>query len=165
MQQKSIILILAILAFGLVSNAQDNKVSTLVSAGITTPILDNGTGFYLGVHPTFQLSSRIYAEGQISYMYYKITSSFISGNRGDVNSVNTLAGLRLYINAPKKRNRFFINLLGGLNYIKEKINGVERDGEFGFGISTGAFLQINRIIVGLSFDSPQNYVLKVGYNF
>jgi len=159
--------ILLIFFFGSVIQtiAQDNKLTTLTTIGITSPILDNGIGLYLGVNPNFQITERLTAECQISYSFTKIGSSFLKGDKGFFNSVNTLAGGRLYINREDAKARFYFNLLIGLNYLKEKENNINKEGEFNIGYSGGIFMDISKVTVGLSYDTPQNLILKLGYSF
>ena len=146
-------------------NAQDDRFSILPTIGITRPILDNGLGFHIGVNPSIRLTKWLSGEVQISYVYTRINSSFLSGNEGIVNSVNTLIGGRFYLNSEDKKTRFFFNLLTGLNYNKEEENNISSEGKFQLGFSGGAFVDINRIIVGVSYDTPQNLSLKLGYSF
>lgn len=155
------------LLFGLVAlaQAQDNRLSTLATVGVSTPILDNGVGFHVGLNPSIRLAPIVAVEGQISYLYTHIGSSFLSGNEGVVHAVNTLAGGRLYLNGPGKRHRFFLNLLLGATYAQEVENGVEKPGAWMLGFSGGGYVALRRLTLGLSYDTPQNLVLKGGYAF
>lgn len=154
-----------ILSFGQMAYAQKSNFSTLPTIGVTTRILDNGLGYHIGINPSYLLSPKVSIEGQVSYLYTKITSSFLSGKERKSQSINTLAGGRLYLNSEKRINRFYLNLLIGLNYNKEEFNNVKQSGEFGVGLSGGGFLEFNKFVVGLSYDTPQNLVLKAGYVF
>lgn len=162
---KQLLVFLIVLGFVNHTQAQDRKISTLTTIGITSPILDNGIGFHVGLHPYLELTDRLSAEGQISYMYTKIGSFFLVGTNGSVNSVNTLAGGRLYLSSKDKNTRFFLNLLAGLNYSIIEENGVTRAGEFNIGYSGGLFMDLSRITIGLTYETPQNLILKLGYSF
>ena len=89
--------------FGNKASAQDNNFSIQVATGVSSPLLDSGLGFYVGVNPCIRITKRISAEGQASYMFTKINSSFLSGKTGSIRSVNTLAGGRLYVSPEDKK--------------------------------------------------------------
>lgn len=159
------IVILSLLLLALNTNAQSHHFSSSATIGVTAPILDNGLGFYVGFNPSYALSPFISAEGQISYLYTKTTSSFLSGKMGYSNSVNTLIGGRLYFNSQEKTVRLYINLLAGVNYNKEESDGIKKESEFSPGLLGGLFLEFDKLLTGITFESPQNMVLKVGYIF
>lgn len=163
MKKLYLLLLLVLLVFH--ANAQENRFSLMPTIGLTSTILDNGLGIHLGVNPSIRLTERISAEGQISYSFINISSSFISGNVGTVQSINTLAGGRFYFSAEDKNTRVFINLMSGLNYLREKENDLVKDGEFNLGFTAGAFVEVKNITIGLSFESPQNIALKLGHSF
>lgn len=156
---------LMMLSLGLVINAQKSNYSTLLTTGVTTGVLDSGLGFHLGINPSYAVTSNLSIEGQVSYLYLKTNSSFIAGNTISSNAVNALAGARLYLNSAESTKRFYINLLLGANYNQEESNSVERDGEFDTGLSAGAFLELNKFVIGISYDTPQNAVFKLGLRF
>lgn len=162
---KKLMIFLIMVGFFNHTKAQEQKFSTLTTIGITSPILDNGIGFHVGLNPHLRLTERLSAEGQISYIYTKISSSFLSGNTGSINSINTLVGGRLYLNSEDKNTRFSFNVLAGLNYIKEEENGIAKDTELNLGFSGGLFMDLSKITLGLTYDTPQNLVLKLGYSF
>jgi hypothetical protein len=136
-----------------------------ISTGITTPILDNGIGFHLGVNPTYNLNEYFALEGQASYLFTRIEDSFLTGEKATVNALNLLAGPRLYILGPDRKVRPFINLLVGGNYQSEQRPSATSSSEFTLGFSGGGYVLINQLVLGLSYDTPQNIVLKVGYRF
>ena len=164
-RNKKCFILYLLLSFGLMAAAQKGSFTTTSTIGLATPILDSGIGLHLGINPSYVLSPHFSIEGQISYASTKIRSSFLSGAEGHSNSVNTLAGGRLYLSSIEKKNRFYVNALIGLNYNKEEKNGLKRDGEFNVGSSIGAYLELNKFLLGLSFETPENLVLKVGYIF
>ena len=157
-------LILLLLFFGLINNtiAQEKSFEKLVTIGISQPILNNGTGFHVGFNPSFELTNSFSLEGQLSHIYTNIDSYFLSGDYGRSNDVNLLAGGRFYLNSSENKNRFFINLLLGLNY--ERDDRVDREirEEYRLGFSVGGYYRFKKINFGLTYDS-HHIVLKCGY--
>ena len=159
-------LILLLLFFGLINNsiAQEKSFEKLVTIGISQPILNNGTGFHVGFNPSFELTKSFSVEGQLSHIYTNIDSYFLSGNYGRSNDVNILAGGRFYLNSSENKNRFFINLLFGLNYERDDRLDREIREEYRLGFSVGGYYRFKKINFGLSYDS-HHIVLKCGYSF
>ena len=159
-------LILLLLFFGLINNtiAQEKSFEKLVTIGISQPILNNGTGFHVGFNPSFELTKSFSLEGQLSHIYTNIDSYFLSGDYGRSNDVNLLAGGRFYLNSSENKNRFFINLLLGLNYERDDRLGREIREEYRLGFSVGGYYRFKNINFGLSYDS-HHIVLKCGYSF
>jgi hypothetical protein len=147
------------------ANAQDDKWSVLATTGLAIPVLDNGVGLHIGVNPSVRLTSRISAEGQLSYIYSRVNSAFLTGETNTTNAINALLGARLYLNGEDKRNRLFVNFLLGVNYVTESMDGSQVDKVLGRGVSTGLFLSCARFTVGLTIDTPAHFVLKAGYSF
>ncbi len=104
-------------------------------------------------------------EGQLSYIHTDISGAFISGGEEKVNAGNALVGGRLYFTAREKKLRPYLNLLLGGNYTQENQDGGETTANFGPGFSVGGFLEMQKLLIGLSIDSPQNIVLKAGFIF
>jgi len=160
---------LAIIVFltlvGTIANAQTNNFSSTVTLGVGVPILDGGIGGHIGFNPSLSISEYFAAEGQISYANIRVNSTFLSGKTGTIHSVNALVGPRLYFTAQDAKVRPYINFLIGGLYNSEVIDNIDSDSEFGFGYSGGAFVKINQFVLGLSYDTPQNLIFKVGYTF
>ena len=148
-------------------DAQDKKLSILPNIGASTVFLDGGWGIHLGVNPSFEINKRFSAEGQVSYLHTRISDAFLTGETGKVNAFNALVGARFYLNSENKPTRFYVNLLTGLNYTNEINNPDDSASINGFtwGWSGGVFVDINRLVVGLSYDTPQNAIIKLGYSF
>jgi len=166
--KKGIIAIMFLAFVGTFANAQTNDFSITATVGVGTPILDNGIGWHIGVNPGFSVSEYFAVEAQVSYFNTKITGSFLSGDTGKAHAVNGLIGPRLYFTPQDAKVRPYINgLIGGLynREIKERIGGTSTISEFDIGFSGGAFVEIDKFVVGLSYDTPQNLILKVGYSF
>ena len=159
-------LILLLLFFGLInnSNAQEKSFEKLVTIGISQPILNNGTGFHVGFNPSLELTKSFSVEGQLSHIYTNIDSYFLSGDYGRSNDVNLLAGGRFYLNSSENKNRFFVNLLLGLNYERDDRLDREIREEYRLGFSVGGYYRFKKINFGLTYDS-HHIVLKCGYSF
>ena len=159
-------LILLLLFFGLINNtiSQEKSFEKLVTIGISQPILNNGTGFHVGFNPSFELTNSFSLEGQLSHIYTNIDSYFLSGDYGRSNDVNLLAGGRFYLNSSENKNRFFINLLLGLNYERDDRLGREIREEYRLGFSVGGYYRFKKINFGLTYDT-HHIVLKCGYSF
>ena len=159
-------LILLLLFFGLINNsiAQEKSFEKLVTIGISQPILNNGTGFHIGFNPSFELTNSFSLEGQLSHIYTNIDSYFLSGDYGRSNDVNLLAGGRFYLNSSENKNRFFVNLLLGLNYERDDRLDREIREEYRLGFSVGGYYRFKKINFGLTYDS-HHIVLKCGYSF
>lgn len=145
------------------SIAQQSTFYTSATIGIASPVLDNGVGFHVGVHPSTTLTDRLSFDSQISYLCTDVKSGFLSGGDFNIHSFNMLGGGRFYFNSSEKTNRFYINLLLGGNYNVESNGVVTIDRNFKLGFSTGAFVKLKRLLLGISFDAPQHRVFKVGY--
>ena len=172
---------LLLFSFSLINNiiAQNNSFEKLVTVGISQPILNNGTGFHIGFNPSFELTKSFSIDGQLSHIYTNIDSYFLSGDYGRSNDLNLLIGGRLYLNSKfryrhktdlnnialtkeKNPNRFFINLLLGLNYERDDRLGREIREEYRLGFSIGGYYRFKKINFGLTYDS-HHIVLKCGY--
>lgn len=162
---KKLLILLAIFIFASHTNAQNSNFSVLPTVGITKPLIDAGVGIHVGVNPSYKLVNWFAIEGQVSYIYTNIFSTFLSGYKGSFKAGNFLAGGRLYLNPNAKNTLFYLNLLAGLKILKEVSNGIARETEYGLGASLGGFVEYRRITLGLTFDSPQNSILKLGYAF
>ncbi len=161
----SIPLFVLAMGFGSSVMAQKGSFSTNATIGITSPILDNGIGFHLGVNPSYALFSHLSIEGQVSYIHTDINGYFISGGEGTLDAGNALVGGRLYLTHPDNQVRPYINLLFGGNFTQEKRVAGETTAMFLPGFSAGGFLEIHKFLVGVTFDSPKNIILKAGYIF
>tara|TARA_Y100001954_G_scaffold208920_1_gene233626 strand:+ start:106 stop:597 length:492 start_codon:yes stop_codon:yes gene_type:complete len=160
------LILLLLLFFGLINNsiAQEKSFEKLVTIGISQPILNNGTGFHIGFNPSFELTNSFSLEGQLSHIYTNIDSYFLSGDYGRSNDVNLLAGGRFYLNSSENKNRFFVNLLLGLNYERDDRLDREIREEYRLGFSVGGYYRFKKINFGLTYDS-HHIVLKCGYSF
>ncbi|MFK8009285.1 MAG: hypothetical protein AB8H03_23190 [Saprospiraceae bacterium] len=153
-------LTLFFLSLCLTTIAQKRNFSISPTIGLNIPILDNGSGFHIGINPAFSVSSRFAIECQFSYAYVKVNDSFISGESGSQENFNALLGGRFYLLSDKKKIRPYFNLLLG-----GTLNRETDYEEYLLGVSTGFFVDFNRLLAGLSFETPGNIILKIGYAF
>lgn len=162
---KHIIFVITLFTLFIQGKAQEKSFLISPTVGISKPILDNGIGAHLGVNPSYAFTRYLAVEGQLSYSYTQVTGSFISGDRGHYHGLNALAGGRLYVHSPEKRTRLYVNLLLGAVYKKERENNFTSPGVIDLGFSAGSYLQISKWLIGLSYDTPKNIILKGGYVF
>lgn len=161
---KNILIGLAIsLSFSAI--AQSDKYSTTASIGITSPLLNKGLGFHVGVNPKFSLTPGFALEGQVSYIYTHIGSAFLSGKESNYNTINVLSGGRLYLSDESARQRLYLNLLLGGNYLNQRFQSGAKSESYNLGFSSGLYIEGSQIVIGISYDSPRNNVLKVGFIF
>ena len=145
--------------------AQKGTTNLMVSLGPSVPVLDGGIGVHLGVNPTLALNNHLAVEGQVSYLYTRITGSFISGKQGTDQTASALAGLRLYVLGPQKIVRPYVSALIGGAFLLEAYDGQEATRSWVPGLSLGAYVRFQPWTVGLAVESAANVVLKVGYHF
>ena len=164
--RKQLILLFLISCTSYTVLSQKSVLSTNVTVGISTPILDNGTGLHVGINPYYAFNRVIGIEGQLSYVHTNITGSFINGKSGYENSFNLLIGGRVYLFPKVRKTKPYLNLLiGGLhNRSFLDPNGLPRT-EVSLGASAGLFLEMKRFLIGISADSPSNLILKTGLRF
>lgn len=150
---------------GTIANAQNNDFSNTLTVGVSTPILDNGVGFHVGYNPSLSVHEYFAVEGQLSYLYTRVTGSFLSGDTGKIHSVNALVGPRVYFTPQDAKVRPYISALVGGLYNNEIMDRIDSAPEFGLGFSGGAYVNVNQFTFGLSYDAPGNVILKAGYTF
>jgi|GEM_PF-764074 len=169
--KKTILTILFLALVGTIAKAQENNFSHMVTLGVVTPLLQSGMGFHAGYNPGFSLFPFLDVEGQLSYYYAKtVTGSFFSPSDTEIfQSVNLLAGGRLYLAPEEKKARPYVNLLIGGSYNSEAIEhpfqGTSKSTKLAFLAITGAYMNINRFTFGVSTNVRQGWVFKVGYTF
>lgn len=163
---KKIALVMFLFCAAINLKAQKGKFSIGAMTGVATGILDNGWGVHLGANPHISINRHFAAEFQVSYTYFKTTGSFLSGDTGKSNTLNALSGVRFYFNSEEKKVRPYINLLIGAQYNKTQKDDISSvsSSSLEMGFSTGFFLDVNQFLVGVSFDTPEHILLKVGYD-
>ena len=143
--------------------AQNNELSIMPSIGFASGLFD-GQGYYIGVNPVKKLTDRFSAEGQISFISAS-GAAFLSGTQQNVQSLGMLLGGRFYLNSQENKTRFYLNTLIGLNYNNTENENRPRIEEYALALSGGVFVALNKTTIGLGFDTPQYFMLKVGYMF
>ena len=132
------------------------------SVGLSRTILDDGCGINLAINSYKKITSKFYFEAQVSSIWTKINSSFLEGNQGNIYSVNFLAGLNYYF--ISKKPIVYFNFLTGLSYSNERINSSKNYEIVDLGVFTGIFLKLKKTLIGFGLESPQNIVIRFGYN-
>ena len=155
MMGKGLLISLTLLCLNVAIHAQ-NRLSTLPTVGVVTPLLDNGLGFQVGVNPSFKVNQYVSIESQFSYSYIN-ASAFLTGEDEINNSFYALIGGRLYLASERKTFRPYINAMMGSSHSNKSGKNL--------GFSTGGFLQIGKTVVGISLESTQNIVFKLGRRF
>lgn len=157
-------IIIAILLFCISSiYSQQSKFSLHFNAGVHATILDSGFGFNIGAQQHFAISRYLGMESLINYSTTEISGAFISGNSGNQRNFNILVGGRLYLNAPEKNNRWFLNILFGKSYLTETNQGSQKISSWESGGSYGLYFQPKKFLVGVGLESPGYLFLRVGY--
>lgn len=160
---KHLLFFLLLLSIAGSLSGQERKRILQGTVGVASPILDNGLGIHLGVNPAFQMRKQFFAEGQVSYIYTNAQSSFLAGETSTAHTANVLLGARVYLNSPAQTTRFFLHAMFGF-FCHREVNQFEAD-EIGLGRALGGYVEFNRLVTGLAFNSPQHLILKLGYSF
>jgi hypothetical protein len=161
---KSLLITLCCLT-GLTAYAQEKKTEFSVSTGFATRLttdpnsFEASNGFHLGVNLYKRKASKWTWDAQLSMNYTsdKFTAS------GHI-TINALYGARYYFTKPESATRFFMSILGGLALRNE--SGDDFISTYlDVGYSGGFFMETKQLLFGISVDSPQNVIFKVGYKF
>lgn len=178
----SILIFICASAFSFGQEAKETKNSSTIYIGYPGDYFDSpDLGLYVGYNYQFSIRPRFSWEAQASFSYSKFDrdDSLFGHNGGEKQGVVLLCGPRLYLSKASRRTRLYINLLAGLAYFAEsefRNNGpVEGPGgiEILFeeniaeiGYSLGAYLEFNdKFVIGTSFESRTNQVVKIGLKF
>ena len=145
--------------------ARPHPMQITSTLGIGFPILDNGYGLHFGLNPTIPLNRHLSIAGQLSYMYGRINSSFLSGNHGLSHTGSLMMGGRVYIGSGGKGIRTYFNTLLGPQLHAERINNLMTSINLNLGGSIGGFVRIRPWVIGLSYETPGHVVFKTGYYF
>jgi len=146
-------------------NAQEKPFSAIATIGWAIPILDGGSGFQVGLNPSYNFSNFFAIEGQLSYAYANV-NKFIIGDPAQVQAANALIGGRIYILEEDRKFRPYLNLMGGILYYFERDETTNIDSSFfTLGLSAGLYLKIKkRFTVGVAGEALAFVVVKTGYN-
>jgi hypothetical protein len=163
---KSIPLILFLFTLHLNVFSQEEQLKNIITAGVSTPVLDNGWGIHAGYNPVFSWTNNYLSlEGYAGYHYTAITGGFLSGNKAQLHRSELFIGPRLYFNKKDKSIRPFINVLMGLQLTLEKDENQEYNTLASFGLSPGFFVSIKRFTAGVFLASPDNIGIRFGYEW
>ena len=147
-----------------VKSQKTNQFRFTPNIGITTPILDNGLGVLTALNIEGRALEYVSGEGQISYSYNRIHSSFLRGEKGHRRGFNVLLGPRFYFNSSEHANRFYVNLLFGGIYRNDTQENRSDFKAVAFGHSFGLYWSNEKLILGGSFDSYALFSLRVGWS-
>lgn len=162
---KSAMLLGLIFFIGTASSAQDRKFSNRLTIGPNFPMLDTGVGYHIGYNPDISIAKNLGVQGQVSYSFTDIKSTFISGNTGSYKSINLLVGPRLYLRDSIRKFRPYLCALAGIDRLVETRSGIKRDPAYLFGLSMGLYGEVKNFLFGFCAETPSIYVLKLGYKF
>lgn len=163
MMNRFTILLFFILASTLfLSHLQAQKTTVGLMGGASFPILDNGFGLHIGIHPSYSLNSYLSLEGQASFTTNFIESAFLSGETYRDQFMQFLAGPRLYVNSNTTNNRYFVNLLVGWG---ARVSALRISTNYNnyLAYSGGLYGQFSHLILGIGYETPQNIFFKIGY--
>jgi len=168
--KKAITAILFFTLIGTITKAQESNFSNTLTLGVGTQLSEKGVGWHIGYNPSFSLSKYFALEGQLSYANMSLKSPYTPSQSAQYQSVNALIGGRFYFTSPHKKVRPYVNLLLGGAYehisvsqLNTNLNSIYSDVNLGY--SVGAFVDINRFTLGVSYDAPKNALFKIGYRF
>lgn len=163
---KKVVLILSLILVGLVGNSQESKFGSSAYVAVSTPMLSTGYGGQIGYNPSYKLTNYVYLEGQVAFLYHRITSAFLSGEKRNAYQGSMLAGLKLYFNGEDKKNRFYSNiLLGGGYYVLNRKDDRVINGWVP-ALSLGFYSELkSNVMLGIAAETPGNLLFKVGYHF
>jgi len=80
-KKRNYFLLLLIVCTVVTIQAQESSFRTNATIGIGTPLLDNGTSYFVGVNPHYRVTPHVSIEGQLSFVASIITGTFIIGNQ------------------------------------------------------------------------------------
>ncbi len=148
------------------AKAQDKKMQVSTTVGYSLnydafdgPSLRSSPGFHLGFNLYKRVPKRFKTDLQLS-----INLSGRGSSKGNVLSVNPLFGGRYYITNPESSNNVFVNTLIGGSLVRETGDDFYEN-FLSVGYSVGCYANLNRLVLGLSIESYNNLIIKVGYKF
>jgi len=116
-------------------------------------------GFHLGINMYKAHAIRWTWDSQLSFNY-----TGDSNSSSDRFTTLGLFGIRRYFSSHENSTRIFMNLLGGLALeIDSGDDFTETLPDVGY--SVGLYVQSKKFVYGLSVESPENLIVKVGISF
>jgi hypothetical protein len=142
------------------ANAQSSTSEIFIS--ISSPILDNGLGFDLGLRSSLLQGENLSLMGQIGFGQYSV-SEFLSGRITKGNYSGLMIGPSITFLRESKLKPTFL-LLGGVQAHYQKREGVGNSLDFGIGASAELNVSIsNRLKLGAFAHSPGFVGLRCSY--
>lgn len=130
------------------------------------------TGMHISYNPTYKMTDFLSVEGQASFTYadFERNSSTFARDGGVSQSLNFLAGGRVYILGENGPIRFYVNaMVGVLQFVTSEFNidgNLVNDVGYGLGFSSGFFTQYNNTwSLGVSLETRNFLILRAGYTF
>jgi hypothetical protein len=163
---KKLLTLLVLFAVIPCAQSQDRKLEFSPTTGLVMAYEEPGSGFeelgygvHFGVNIYSKRPKRLKTDLQISMNF---TGKAIG--TGSILSVNALYGGRFYLTRPEQRTKVFVNALAGGAFIGESGDDFTEN-RFDLGYSLGSFVLIKRMLLGVSAESYNNVILKIGYTF
>ncbi len=162
MKRLTILLTLFLSCTFFLTQLQAQRTSVGIMGGASFPILDNGLGVHIGIHPSYSLNSYVSLEGQASFTTNFIEDAFLSGETSRDQFMQFLAGPRFYFSSETSKNRYFMNVLVGWGARISTLSYRDNYNNY-FGYSTGFYGQFSNWVMGVGYETPQNIFFKIGY--
>ena len=148
-------------------NGQSGKIGLNVTGGvgIVPPFFNEGSGGVFGIHPLFHQWETTSIEGMISFSNIDKTEISLLGKDREykIKNVNFLLGLRQLINSSESKNKFFVNLLGGISREVQISLKNEKDIYIASAYSLGFYYERNPLLIGVGIESPDIFFVRFGF--
>ena len=119
-----------------------------------------GRGFHLGINRYKHNAEGISPDLQLSMNLISETEG-----SGDHFTVQALYGARYYFKTHSEgHKRIFVSALLGPAFRNESGDDFI-DNRLDIGYSAGAYLELSKVVLGLSMDAPASLVFKIGLTF
>jgi len=163
---KNHLLFILFVSLSIATRAQDKKKEFSLTTGLVAnhgelgaPEEELAYGAHLGFNLYSKKPKRLKSDLQLSMNF-----SGESNTSSTLFSLNGLYGGRYYILAPEKSTTAFVNALIGGSFVQESGDDFT-EVLLNIGYAVGGFVVINRWILGVSAESYNNFILKIGYTF
>ncbi|MFK8056301.1 MAG: hypothetical protein AB8F78_09310 [Saprospiraceae bacterium] len=159
MKSRYYLILLSALCTSLNMSAQKNKTEISFTGGYALQLVPAGSGWHGGINVYSKTEKRLKLDLQFSANLTREKNSYRSHF-----AANLIGGTRYYILDPTKTATIFTNVLVGPAFVIE--NGDDYiESLLNIGYSVGIFVDNNRFLTGLSIESYQSLLFKVGYAF
>jgi len=166
MKAKTRILLMTVfcICLNLTLNAQAKKMEFSSTIGFVlnheelgTDFQEFGYGGHLGFNLYSKKAKRLKTDLQVS-----LNLSGGEGISSDFFSLNALYGGRYYFTKLEKSTKVFTNILVGGSFVSE-LGDDFTENRLEFGYSVGLFINPKRFLIGVSAESFNNFIFKIGY--